>query len=352
MVASKMNLTLSQVKDAKEQIPAPSEPESTGSLVYNYNNPLDKTARRPNKPSNEENRKRSQNKRSRGQQNSDEYSSISDDTSNSLYSNEEDNYMQPRPKLTEAPQTPLLPYYIGNGGNSIQKDNKVDVVKAAKSIAQQIGSELQKPDNMVEEQTLEKFTILTRLVRTMNAEQIAEVKRDLIESKQSSNQLNQNNQNQRERRNAWEALRDAIAQAGTGPALVNVKQMIQNKNVDDQEAAAVIDTVAQSARTPTPQYMDAFFVSLKINFFSIYNDLANVINNFFVYPRKWSSSWSLKRNLLPTNLLFSHLLILSDTQLLTNEVRTTGSPYTFLAVSSTEKTTTFKKSISLTFRKN
>ncbi|XP_001607388.1 vitellogenin [Nasonia vitripennis] len=253
MVASRMNLTLHEVKDIAEQVPPPSNPQSTGNLVYNYNSPTESiSTRRPNKL----NLQRRHDHKSGEHKHSDESSSESFE---SIADNNDDSYFQRKPKLTEAPQSPMLPFFIGNNGNMIHKNGKIDVVKSAKSIAQEIGNEIQRPDSMPESQTLEKVTILSRLIRTMNAEQISEVQRDLYQQRQSSNQLHQRDQAQSSRRNAWVAFRDAVAQAGTGPALVNIKQWIQNKQIQGTEAAFVVDATAKSARTPTTEYMDAFF---------------------------------------------------------------------------------------------
>ncbi|XP_058799328.1 vitellogenin-like [Phymastichus coffea] len=269
IVASKMNLTLYEVKEISERISAPSNPESTGNLIYSYNNPFGKpNSRRPNQPNQlwnskheHQNPRMNQDKRHHGQN----FDESLDDSNESVYDNEEQTYLEPKPKLTEPPKNPMSVFFIGNQGNSVQQNNKIDVVKTTKDMAQEIGNEIQQSDNMFNEETLEKYTILTRLIRTMNAEQIAQVQRELYEPKQElSSQLNTNNQDQTTRRIAWVAFRDAVAKAGTGPALINVKQWIQNKQISGNEAAEIVDAVAQSARIPTPEYVEAFFELLKL----------------------------------------------------------------------------------------
>jgi hypothetical protein len=266
-----MNLTLHSVESISEEISSPSNPQSTGNLVYNYNNPFgSSSSRRNNKSkkhwskdneSSEEGKKNSRNRRKHNDYRNSDESDSNSESSESSNENNEDNYLQPKPKLTEAPHNPMLPFFIGNNGQSIQKHNRVDAVKSARNIAQKIGSEMQQPDRMPDEQTLEKFSILTRLIRTMNAEQIANAQREVYE-KRSNNQVNRNKNEQNDHRNAWLALRDAVAQAGTGPALFNIKQWIQSKQIEGIEAANVIDTAAKAAQTPTPEYMDTFFVSI------------------------------------------------------------------------------------------
>ena len=269
-----MNVTIHEVKDISDQVLPPSNPQSTGNLVYSYNRPSENAnSRRPSRLSHSQHSHNSNSKsNSNRRQNNNEKDSDESNSSSSVYDNEGDSYLQPKPKLTEAPEHPMLSYFIGNNGNSIQKDGKVDAVKSAKNIAQEIGNEMQKPDNMPEEQTLEKYTILYKLIRTMSADQIAEVQRELYEQQPSSNQLNQNNPSQNARRYAWVAYRDAVAQAGTGPALVNIKQWIQNKQIEGFEAAFVIDTLGKSTQTPTPEFLDAYFVSVSIKKLLIYQE--------------------------------------------------------------------------------
>ena len=58
------------------------------------------------------------------------------------------------------------------------------------------------------------------------------------------------------------AVRDALAETGTGPALLAIQQLIANKKLQGEEAAEVIAVLPRSARTPTPEYISTFFVSL------------------------------------------------------------------------------------------
>lgn len=60
------------------------------------------------------------------------------------------------------------------------------------------------------------------------------------------------------------AFRDAVAQAGTGPALLTIKEWIQSKKVQGEEAAELLSVLPNSARFPNTEYMNAFFVSIFI----------------------------------------------------------------------------------------
>ncbi|KAJ8680081.1 hypothetical protein QAD02_015868 [Eretmocerus hayati] len=258
VVFSSMNLTISEVKDISDQIPSVTDARATGNLVYNYDNPFDMTTSwRPRSTDDHRNNK---NQRRNDETDSDE---STDNTGSSSESSEArtDNheYLQQKPKIEQPAHNPFLPLYIGNRGKSIKIDNKVDAVKHARSLAQQIGQELERADTIPDEKTLEKFTILIRLIRILDREQIAEVRRELYEQHPTANQLKQSDVNRRVRRNTWIAVRDALAEAGTGPALLNIKYLIENKQIKDGEAVNVINTVAKSARTPTPEYMRTLY---------------------------------------------------------------------------------------------
>lgn len=60
------------------------------------------------------------------------------------------------------------------------------------------------------------------------------------------------------------AFRDALAEAGTGPALVEIYNAIERKEISGGEAARIVSRLPVVAREPTPEYMSAFFVSFFI----------------------------------------------------------------------------------------
>lgn len=70
------------------------------------------------------------------------------------------------------------------------------------------------------------------------------------------------------------AFRDAVAQAGTGPALLTLKEMIESKKVKSEEAAQLISILPNSARFPNSEYMNNFFVSNSYAFFTKVRSIA------------------------------------------------------------------------------
>ncbi|XP_031845188.2 vitellogenin [Nomia melanderi] len=263
IVMSKMNLTLKRVNPISDRLTSPSEPESTGNLVFVYDNPFtDFAERRPGKPtdsnqlvtsdgvrsvsSSEEVRKNLLNIRGSG----------SGDSSSSIASSEDRGFWQPKPTLEDAPQNPLLPNYIGNKGKYIGNTGAIDTIKVSKDIIYQIANELEEASNIPKEQTLEKFTILTSLLRTLNRKQLAEVENSI---QISINDLKTKDKTQAVKQNAWAVFRDAVTQAGTGPALLTIKKWIQNNHITGLEAASVISRIPKTALTPTAEYVRAMF---------------------------------------------------------------------------------------------
>ncbi|KZC03969.1 PREDICTED: vitellogenin-like [Dufourea novaeangliae] len=269
VVVSRMNLTLGDVKKISRPLSAPANPESTGNLVYVYNNPFsDMEERRLSKSldgqnskqnqasdsissvsSSEEAAKNGQNPRIRG-------SSSSSASSSSISSSEENEFWQPKPTLEDAPQNPLLPDFVGDRGKYIGQSGEFEIIKVTKDLVLQISNDLEDPSNIPNQETLEKFTILSSLIRTMSRKQLIELENNMHIS---PNELKSNDKSQATKQNAWAAFRDAVTQAGTGPALLTIKNWIERRNVVGLEAADIVSRIPKNARTPTAEYVRSLF---------------------------------------------------------------------------------------------
>lgn len=146
--------------------------------------------------------------------------------------------------------------FVGYKGQSIQASKKIHAVQDAQKLAQEIGEDLQNPSEIPNTNTLSKYTILARIIRTMSAKQIQEAGRQLYA-------LNADSQSTKSsaRQAAWKAFRDATAEAGTGPAAAQVMSWVQDKNVQGEEAAQLISSLPKTIRTPTAELMKQFYVS-------------------------------------------------------------------------------------------
>lgn len=267
MVASRMNLTLAAVKKITNPLPKPNSPESTGNLVYIYSNPYsDMEERRVGKVVEDSDNMMlsdsissisSSEEATKGQN----YRSLSSDSSSSssFSSSEEDHYWQPKPTMEDAPQNPLSSIYIGYMGKYIGKSNEVDVVAKSKELISQIANEMEDPNDVYENQILEKYTILCNLLRTMNKEQMLQVDKHV---RLSPHELKSMDKTQVLKQNAWTVLKSAVAQAGTGPAFLIIKNWIEMKEVDSKRGADLLAKLPKTARAPTAEYIMEFFVSI------------------------------------------------------------------------------------------
>lgn len=83
-------------------------------------------------------------------------------------------------------------------------------------------------------ETLERFIILIRLIRTMNVKQIAEVENKLLELfyQDKRNKFSNKEDKKFYDQTAWDVFRHAVPHAGTGPAFITIKNWIMNRKLE------------------------------------------------------------------------------------------------------------------------
>lgn len=119
--------------------------------------------------------------------NSREYSSYKSVFQNSDSSNDftsswkknETEFWRLKSSLSQPPNIPFLPMFIGNGGNSIKSSKSVKPVVSAARAARIISQEIQNPSSMPGQQTLNKFSILIQVLKTMSSKQMRDVTKEL-----------------------------------------------------------------------------------------------------------------------------------------------------------------------------
>ncbi|XP_014605280.1 PREDICTED: vitellogenin-like [Polistes canadensis] len=259
IVMSKMNVTLVSVQEMTNQIPEPSRPISTGNLVYTYNDPFSENERRrPGQPS--ESFNSMSNEVDSNSESNEELQLIREQYGQSFKTNvvndEDKRYWQKKPTLQDAPRNPFLPLFIGNKGKAVLLSDKTDFIKMVSTLVEEIANEIENPNTMPEQETLDKFTILSRLISSMSLEQINKAERNLHSV---WNEISPDERNQIKNENIRDVYRDAIASAGTGPALMTIKRWIENKQIKEFEAAEVVSAIPKTARIPTAEYVDTLF---------------------------------------------------------------------------------------------
>ncbi|XP_055857779.1 vitellogenin-A1-like [Episyrphus balteatus] len=159
------------------------------------------------------------------------------------------HHYQPHPTTKQATEQPLHPFSIGNKGRSIQFHNSVDAVAEGQKLAEEISTDLESQGEIATRDTLEKYTILAELIQTMDYEQIDQ----LLASRK------QQQQQQAGKQFLEETLLDAVAQAGTNPAVLWIVNNVSNGQVRGIQAASLLETAFKNLRTPTEPIVREIF---------------------------------------------------------------------------------------------
>lgn len=245
-IHSRMNLTLASLKDrdqsSAEELTPPNDPVSTGNLVYMYNTHKSLSRDHIRRPSISKNSMPVSSSESSD-------SSASEETGRTLMSllsnnrlgrnvrNEQIGNLQPKPKLDEAPKFPF----------PVDRDfDKLNPLIEAARLSEEITREIEKNKDLSAQSTLEKFTILIDMICRMSFQEIQQL--------QERSSVNKDI--------FFEVVRDAVAYAGTGPALLTIKKWIKDGQLETFQAARVVSIIPKSARIPTSEYIAEVFVSI------------------------------------------------------------------------------------------
>lgn len=172
-------------------------------------------------------------------------------------------YLQPKPTLNNAPESPMLFYSIGNKGHSIQNSEDFNAQNAIQQIVSEIVEDLQDPNELPKKQTLRKFNVLAKVIRTMNSKQIREFTDRIMndDENQQEQQQQQRNQQQQKSEKTRKVYMDALVSAGTGPAVGEIMRLIEQQRVRGEAAAELIAQMPRNLRLPSEEMQKRFFVS-------------------------------------------------------------------------------------------
>lgn len=155
---------------------------------------------------------------------------------------EEEDWHQDKPHFSEAPASPLLPFTVGYDGQSFKKQK--NIIETVRKLAEEIGQEFLHEKEILRQHTVGKFVTLASLVRIMNQNEVQQVASQLYTGTDRGLKSP-----------SWIAFRDAVAQAGTGPALYNIKEWILSGKIEKREAAQIVSVAANAVRQPTEEFM-------------------------------------------------------------------------------------------------
>lgn len=176
-------------------------------------------------------------------------------------------------KLDEAPSFLLLPYFIGNEGNVVWKDKNEGLVSMLKKLTSEISMDLRVND-LISNDAIEKMSMLTELIRTLNIKQIDDIVKSFGTKTGTLDSFD------------VKVFYKAVGLAGTGPALLSVKKWIQENEIEEVEASHVVEALSKNVVVPSIEYLNEFFVSLFLHFsINLAGNINNriKIDNFFIF---------------------------------------------------------------------
>lgn len=172
----------------------------------------------------------------------------------SLFGNKEESsirefgYLIPKPVMHEG-ISPLALAYADDVNDRLDPDN---LVKHADVLIREIAVEIENPDEIVVQHTLDKFIILANTLRQLDEQHLATVENNILPP----------NHNKEKAQLYWKIFRDAVAQTGSGPALIYIRMWILMGKVKGIDAAELVSRIPKTAREPTAEYIAMFYVSI------------------------------------------------------------------------------------------
>ncbi|CAG9796078.1 unnamed protein product [Diatraea saccharalis] len=170
----------------------------------------------------------------------------SDDSSSSSSSSSDSTSAYQNDEVPRDNEPAYAALYMMPQVRADKKQNPLNAQKLVQDMAQQ----LQNPNNMPKSDFLTKFNILVKVLASMSYEQLSLTSRTIEVTRLSNNQM---------KADMWMIYRDAVTQVGNMPAFQQIKSWIQNKKIQEEEAAEIVASLAQAIRYPTKDIMMQFF---------------------------------------------------------------------------------------------
>ncbi|KAG5892825.1 hypothetical protein JTB14_033389 [Gonioctena quinquepunctata] len=246
-VVSMVNVTLEEMKSRFQIMEEVHEPVRLGNLVSAYEKPFTHSEVREKRPYQTYTEHELGSQRSARQRLRRSIHSLGEET---MDDRSEESYKQDVPLMKQAPESPFLPFTMGNKGKSVKYG--IDIVKSVEELTEKIADELQDPTRTLEQSSASKFVTLSSLIRIMNEDEL----------RKATNALHTDS-DEGMKHYVWVIYRDALAEAGTGPAFLAIQSLIKSNKISGLEASHILATMTKSVRQPTLQYMRAYFELVK-----------------------------------------------------------------------------------------
>lgn len=134
--------------------------------------------------------------------------------------------------------------------------NDLNAIEKARRLTQDISDELERPTQLHKDGTLNKFLILSKIIRVqLNERQIIDLYREYASEPKQNAEIKRN------------IFRDAIADAGSEAAVSALIKLVADGELKDEEAAQVIAILPKTIRTFDDDLQKKFYVSFNASGF-------------------------------------------------------------------------------------
>uniref|UniRef100_A0A1B6KR29 Vitellogenin domain-containing protein n=1 Tax=Graphocephala atropunctata TaxID=36148 RepID=A0A1B6KR29_9HEMI len=118
-----------------------------------------------------------------------------------------------------------------------------------------IASDLEHIDTLPEKNTLDKLSLAVDICRSLPYEKLASVGQEVFEAHNNSTNNMKNNERT--------VFRDVVTMCGSHPALKLIKEWLERRQVDGEEAAEIISTLPSHMISPNKYYMADFYAMVE-----------------------------------------------------------------------------------------
>lgn len=164
----------------------------------------------------------------------------------------------PRPSLTKSYLLPLLQY--GVNGQSVMSQKEAER-KAADAIREVASDLVEVPQDIAKQELASKVEKISRFLGLLDLDQLKEVYQQVAAEAEQQQQPQSSSD---KKKSAQRSLFiDACVMSGSNPAIMLLKQKIENKKITGEEAAQAVSEIPKYAQTPTQELVDEMFDLVK-----------------------------------------------------------------------------------------
>lgn len=176
---------------------------------------------------------------------------------------------QPEPKLRKSEMIPLLQFGVTGSTQKFPDSQKIQEIAA--ELAADIADDLNDPSKMAQKETAAKAHQLSRAIAMLSQEQIREAykqaqqkaEQQAQKNAQQGSQQDQQEQQEQQQQAAKNIFTDAAVMSGSNPAIMFIKEQIEQQKLKGEKAAQALMAIPKYAKTPSKQLINELFDLVK-----------------------------------------------------------------------------------------